>query len=303
MRMLHSLADVAELPCPVRWALGFFDGVHLGHRRVITAPAPAGAPLGVLTFEQHPLTLVAPQRAPKLLTPCTAQKAALLEALGVSYLLTLPFDAALAALTPQAFLDALCATQRVAGFSVGSNWHFGKGGAGNAAFLQQYAAAHGLPAVVSELAEQGGEAVCSSRIRTVLAGGDMESVSALLGHPFSIGGTVEQGQHLARTLGFPTANMAVSEQAALPSFGVYRAQACIGGRMVRGVASLGIRPTIQEAVKIVRLETHFLDFAGDLYGQELNVELLHFLRPEVTFDSVEQLRAQIAADVAAARAE
>lgn len=304
MITLHRMADLAELPAPVQLAMGFFDGVHRGHRQVIAAPAAAGVLRGVLTFEQHPLSLVAPQRAPRLLTPCAAQKAALLAAAGAEVLLCLPFDAALAQMSPQAFLESLLNTGKVAGFSVGSNWHFGKGGAGDARFLADFAAAHGIPAVVNELVacEDGGY-VCSSRIRAVVGAGEMALAAELLGHPYTLFGTVEHGQHLARTLGFPTANITVAENAALPPFGVYEVLADIDGRTVRGIANLGIRPTIEETRKVVRLETHFIDFSGDLYSRPLTVALQRFIRPERKFDSVTALKAQIAEDLFALTGE
>lgn len=301
MKILRSIAALRELDRPVHLAMGFFDGVHRGHRQVIASADTAGARRAVLTFEQHPLALFAPERQPQLLTPDFAQKAALLEAAGAEVLLVLPFTRAFAALSPHAFLDALTETGRVVGFSVGRNWHFGAHGAGDAAFLMAYAAEHGLRAVVNNLAECRGERVCSSRIRELLAAGELAAATEMLGHPFAVAGVVEQGQHLARTLGFPTANVRVAQPAALPPFGVYAAEVCVDGTRYRAVANLGVRPTIDEAEKPVRLETHLLDFAGDLYGRHLTFELVRFLRPERRFASVEELRGQIAADVASVR--
>ena len=301
MKILRSIAALRELDRPVHLAMGFFDGVHRGHRQVIASADTPGALRGVLTFEQHPLALLAPEKQPQLLTPDFAQKAALLEAAGAEVLLVLPFTREFAALSPHAFLDALSGTGRVIGFSVGRNWHFGAHGAGDAAFLMAYAAEHGLRAVVNNLAECRGERVCSSRIRELLAAGELAAATEMLGHPFAVAGVVEQGQHLARTLGFPTANVRVAQPAALPPFGVYAAEVCADGTRYRAVANLGVRPTIDEAEKPVRLETHLLGFAGDLYGRHLTVELTRFIRPERRFASVEELREQIAADVASVR--
>lgn len=297
MKILRSIAELRELDRPVHLAMGFFDGVHRGHQQVIASADTAGALRAVLTFEQHPLALLAPEKQPPLLTPDAAQKASLLEAAGAEVLLLLPFTRELASLSPRAFLDALTATDRVVGFSVGRNWRFGAQGAGDAAFLMTYAAEHGLRAVVNNLAECRGERICSSCIRELLAAGNLAAAAEMLGHPFSIAGRVEQGQHLARTLGFPTANIAVSQPAALPPFGVYAAETLVNGTRYRAVANLGIRPTIDEAEKIVRLETHLLGFRGDLYDTPLTIELTRFLRPEQRFPSVEALRAQIALDV------
>ena len=297
MLILHSINELATVSQPVHWAMGFFDGVHCGHRRVIESADTTGALRGVLTFVQHPLAVLAPQRQPKLITPVAEQKRALLAELGVQVLLELPFTPELAATSPFDFLDGLRAACRMAGISVGRNWHFGKGGVGNAAFVETYAAEHGLRACVQDMAELQGERICSSRIRELLVAGNLPLAQEMLGHAFSIQGTVEPGQKLARKLGFPTANMQIHPAAVLPPFGVYEVAASVEGTVVRGIANLGLRPTIDEAQKVLRLETHLLGWQGDLYGRPLQVALLRFLRPERKFASVAGLQAQIAADI------
>ena len=297
MLILHTIDELASVNMPVHWAMGFFDGVHRGHRRVIESADTPGALRGVLTFAQHPLAVLAPQRQPKLITPVAEQKRALLAELGVQVLLELPFTPELAATGPREFLDALRGVCRMAGISVGRNWHFGKGGVGNAAFVEAYAAEHGLRACVQDMAELQGERICSSRIRELLQEGNLPLTQEMLGHTFSIHGTVEPGQKLARKLGFPTANMQIHPAAVLPPFGVYEVAASVEGTVVRGIANLGLRPTIDEAQKVLRLETHLLNWQGDLYGRPLQVELLRFLRPERKFASVAGLQAQIAADM------
>lgn len=298
MQIFSSLAELRELKKPVHWAMGFFDGVHLGHAQVVRSASTPGALRGVLTFQQHPLALLCPERQPRLLTPDPAQKAALLEALGVDVLLCLPFTPEVASLPPEDFLRALRGACPLAGVSVGANWRFGRGGVGDTAFLRQYAAAHGFPAVVRALVEKDGQQICSSLIRRCLQAGELGRASALLGRPFCLVGTVEQGQHLARQLGFPTANITLPRRAALPPLGVYEVQAQVGGELLLGVANLGLRPTIQEEEKPVRLESHFLRWQGDLYGRRLCVELRRFLRPEQRFDSLEALREQMQRDLA-----
>lgn len=293
MKVLHSMDELAALNQKVHWALGFFDGVHRGHRRVIESAATPGALRGVLTFAEHPLALLAPDRQPRLITPLPEQKHALLAALGVDVLLEIPFTRELAALEPRAFLDALRLSCSISGISVGRNWRFGRGGAGDAAFVEAYCAEHGLNACVQDMAELQGERICSSRIRELLQAGDLPRAVEMLGHAFSIAGVVEPGQRLARQLGFPTANVTVHPQAVLPPAGVY--EVAVGA--CRGIANLGLRPTIAEEQKVVRLETHLLNWQGDLYGRFLQVELRRFLRPERRFASVDELRAQIAADV------
>ncbi len=307
MVIAHSVEELPSLPqAPVHWAMGFFDGVHRGHRRVIESAATPGTLRGVLTFAQHPLALLAPERAPRLLTPHAAHKAALLEQLGVDVLLQLPFTPELAAMPPQAFLDWLAAAcpQGVAGLSVGENWHFGKGGSGDAAFLHRWGQQHACRIAVQPLLQEGGAPVCSSRIRALLAAGDLAEAACLLGHPFCIAGVVEQGQHLARELGFPTANITLPPNAALPPMGVYEVALQHGGERLRGVANLGLRPTIEEAHKPVRCEVHVVGgWCGDLYGCELAVELRRVIRPERRFDSLAALRAQMAADAVSVAGE
>ena len=297
MMILHSMEELSALNQPVHWAMGFFDGVHRGHRQVIESADTPGSIRGVLTFAEHPMALLAPQKQPRLITPEPEQKRALLAAAGAQVVLELPFTAELAAMEPREFLDLLRAACPMAGISVGRNWHFGKGGDGNAAFVESYAAEHGLRACVQDMAECGGERICSTRIRELLAAGDLPLAQEMLGHPFSIYGEVEQGQKLARRLGFPTANMRVHALAALPPAGVYEVQTMVDGISCRGIANLGIRPTIDEAQKVVRLETHLTGWSGNLYGRRMQVDLLRFLRPEKRFASVEELRAQIEADV------
>lgn len=297
MLILHTMDELAAVRQPVHWAMGFFDGVHCGHRRVIDSADTPGSLRGVLTFAEHPLAVLAPQKQPKLITPCVEQKRALLEDAGVKVLLELPFTAELAATGPREFLDALRAACPMAGVSVGRNWHFGKGGSGNADFVEAYAAEFGLRACVQDMAEYEGERICSTRIRELLAEGNLPLAQTMLGHAFTIAGEVEPGQKLARQLGFPTANMRVRPNAALPPAGVYKIQSWVDGELCHGIANLGIRPTIDEAQKVVRLETHLTDWQGNLYGRRMQVELLRFLRPEKRFGSVEELRAQIAADV------
>ncbi len=297
MKILHSMHELAALNQPVHWALGFFDGVHRGHRRVIESADTPGALRGVLTFAAHPLALLAPERQPRLITPHPAQKQALLAALGVDVLLELPFTRKLAALEPRVFLDALRENCPMAGISVGRNWRFGRDGAGDVAFVEAYAAEHGLRACVQNMAVLEGECICSTRIRELLQAGELPWAEEMLGRAFCIAGVVEPGQKLARQLGFPTANMTVHPLAVLPPAGVYEVLVQVAGETCRGIANLGLRPTIVEKEKVVRLETHLLNWQGDLYGRELQVELRRFLRPERRFASVEELRAQIAADV------
>lgn len=299
MQIFHSFAELSKIPCPIHWAMGFFDGVHLGHRRVIESASSAGALRGVISFMPHPLALLRPEMAPALLTPDPEYKAELLRDLGVDILLVLPFTVELASMSPQRFIDTLCASCRVVGISVGDNWHFGKGGSGNADFLRKEALRSKFRPCINPMLVMNGETVCSSRIRRLLSQGKMDAVSTLLGRPFCITGTVEHGQKLARRLGTPTANISLPPVAALPLAGVYAVQAHIDGHLRSGIANIGLRPTIEEKVKIARLEAHFPGWEGDLYGKKLCVQILKFIRSEIKFDSIDKLREQIRRDISA----
>ncbi len=298
MHVYYSFAELSKIPCPVHWAMGFFDGVHLGHRRVIESACTPGTLRGVLTFMPHPLVLLRPELAPALLTPHPEMKVRLMRELGVDVLLVLPFTRELAALSPQEFLGKLCTHCRVAGISVGSNWHFGKGGSGNVDFLRAQAQTHHFTAVVNDILHIDGDTVCSTRIRTLLSKGQIISANTMLGRPFTVYGRVEHGQKLARTLGFPTANITLPQNAALPLPGVYEVRAIIDGAPRTGIANIGQRPTICENFKPTRLEAHFLNWSGNLYECELNVQLLRFIRPEQKFSSINILKTQIERDIA-----
>lgn len=308
MLILRRFEDLASLERPVHWALGFFDGLHRGHERIIASSSGTMLPdgpaslRGMLSFAQHPMALLCPEAVPALISPVEEQKCRLAEAMGVDVLLLLPFDAALAELSARDFLDALAATGSVAGLSCGTNWRFGAKGAGDASFLRAYAQEKGWACEVMDLMHSDSMRICSTRIREAVASGDLTLARCLLGRSFSIFGEVEHGQHLARRLNFPTANIALAKGALSPPYGVYAVRARLDGeKFVEAVANLGMRPTIEEENKVLRLESHFFDWDGDLYGRLLDVELLHFIRAEQRFDSVELLQRQIGCDVADAK--
>lgn len=297
MLRITSIAETAKLQQPIHWAMGFFDGVHRGHRRIISSTFTPGALRGVLTFSPHPAVIVAPHRAPLLITPDAEHKAQLLQEAGAEVLLTLPFTPELAATDAQDFLARLHAACPIAGVSVGTNWRFGKGGSGTPELLQQFAARVGFRTCIHKLEMLGDELICSTRIRQLLADGQLETATAMLGRPFSIVGPVEHGQQLARQLGFPTANIPLSPAAALPPFGAYAVRCRVNGTAYTGIANLGLRPTVDNTTH-PRLEVHLCGFHGNLYGHTLHTELLRFLRPEQRFDSIDALQAQIQRDLA-----
>jgi len=300
-------SSLTTIQTPTVIALGNFDGVHRGHQQVIqavTADSSWAAGLKpcrtVVTFDPHPQAFFSGQSR-TLLTPLP-EKQQLLSALGVEQLLLLPFNQALASLSPQDFVrDILVQQLQVQGISVGFNFRFGYRRQGQAADLVAIAATYGVPVqVVAPQRCESGERISSSAIRQALEAGDLERSRRLLGRPYSLMGSVVRGQALGRTLGFPTANLALPSDKFLPRLGVYYVR--VEGESLNGqpgVMNLGYRPTV--AGKQLSAEVHLLDWSGDLYGQTLTVQLVEFLRSEQPFANLEALQAQIQADCQAAR--
>jgi riboflavin kinase/FMN adenylyltransferase len=303
MQTLHSLPALTAVPGPVHLAIGFFDGVHAGHQEVIgharRSAAEDGGTAVVVTFDPHPLKVLRPESAPRLLTS-TRHKAKIMERLGAGHLLVIPFSRELAAQEPAAFIAELAAACRpLASITVGKSWAFGKARAGNLATLTALGhslqfSAHGIAPV-----SVGGEVVSSTRIRTAVECGDFETAATLLAREYSVLGTVKLGRQLGRRLEFPTANLTLeSEQ--LPPIGVYAVRAMLDGRVLPGVANLGHRPTV-EGTSERHLEVHLFDFAADIYGHDMEVRFAQRLREEVRFESLDELKAQIARDAQRAR--
>jgi riboflavin kinase / FMN adenylyltransferase len=274
-------------PRPRRVAVGVFDGVHLGHREVI-----AGSDT-VLTFQPHPLTVIQPAAAPKLLTRLDT-KAQLVEELGAEEMVVIPFDEAFAARSAEDFVsgvlvDALGATH----VSVGRNFRFGHRARGDAALL---AADERFETRVCDLVEVEGETVSSSHIRGLVGAGEVEHAIAFLGRPFQLRGEVVHGDGRGRELGFPTANVVPDEGFVRPDMGVYACRA----NGVPAAINIGVRPMF-ETGRGVLVEAHLLDHEEDLYGRELRIDFLSRLRGERLFDSVDALVEQIGRDVARTR--
>ncbi|TWB15105.1 FMN adenylyltransferase /riboflavin kinase [Nitrospirillum amazonense] len=307
MKLLRHYEDApAELHGAVV-ALGNFDGVHLGHRAVIgQARALAdelGRPAAVVTFEPHPRSFFRPNDPPFRLTPLRI-KTHLIEALGMDAMVVLHFDAALAGMTAEEFVETvlvqgLAARHVVAGY----DFLFGHNRGGDMALLRALGARHGFGVTEARpVANGAGEPYSSTAVRRHLQEGRPQEAAAILGHPFEIEGRVEHGDKRGRTIGFPTANIEIHDYLR-PHFGVYAVRAGVdegAGTVWRdGVANLGRRPTVGGAVE--RLEAHLFDFDGDLYGRHVRVQLLDFIRPEMKFENFQALKDQIARDADEAR--
>lgn len=254
----------------------------------------------VVSFWPHPKAFFTGRSHP-LLTPIE-EKAQVLGQLGVEQFVVLPFDQALADLTPDAFTEQILIERLQArAIAVGADFHFGKGRSGSAERLRDVAASFGVPVTIVPLVLDVEGRISSSRIRSALTAGDLVTANELLGRPYAIAGRVESGQQLARTLGFPTANLAVAPEKLLPRWGVYAVRSQLeDGTVVAGIANIGQRPTVDGSGRIA-VEVHLFDWSGDLYGQALTIELFHFLRGEQRFGSLTELQTQIARDCAIAR--
>jgi riboflavin kinase / FMN adenylyltransferase len=282
-------------------ALGNFDGVHLGHEAVLRAAHAARPDVSraVLTFEPHPRSFFRPQDPPFRLT-LAAERAAALEALGVDILYQLPFDSALSHLPAEVFIaDVLHEGIGAAHLACGGDFAFGHRRGGDVSLLATRAEALGIGLTIVPAVADAQGPISTSRIRRLLQDGYPERAAGLLGRPYAIRGEVTHGDARGRTIGFPTANIPLGQHLE-PARGVYAVTANIGGNIVKGVANIGLRPTVGGTES--RLEVHFFEFSADLYGQELTVALHHFIREERKFESFEALKEQIAADAATARA-
>ena len=284
-------------------ALGNFDGFHLGHQAVVGAAVDwarsEGRPAIVATFDPHPVRHFVPDAAPFRLTTLD-QREELFAAAGADAMLVFHFDAALAATSAEDYVCQLLARQIGAGGVVtGEDFTFGKGRAGNRQALVELGAGCGLAARSVGPVLDGGAPVSSSRVRAALQAGDPQEAARLMTRPFSVRGVVEHGDKVGRTIGYPTANLALGSYLR-PRYGIYAVTGTLpDGRVLNGAANIGIRPTFDPPKEL--LEPHFFDFAEDLYGQEIEVAFHHFLRPEAKFDSLDALTAQMEADCDEAR--
>lgn len=284
--------------------MGNFDGVHLGHRSVIDAArAAADAPLGVITFEPHPREIFQPDAPPFRLMNAES-RANRLARLGVDHLYELPFDAVLAGLAPEDFVrEVLVDGLGIRHVTVGADFCFGRMRSGNTATLAQLGAEMGFGVTVAPLIGDGSNEYSSTAIRQALAEGRTRDAERMLGHWHRIDGEVLHGDKRGRDLGYPTANMAVTGLHP-PRFGVYAVLIDVLTGPERGsyagVANLGVRPMFGE--NRPNLETHIFDFKASLYGEHVSVALIEFLRPEMKFDSLDALIAQMDQDSAKARA-
>lgn len=304
MKVIHNAKELDRGKHKVCLAIGFFDGVHLGHQQIIRqtiADARQHDALALaITFDCHPSTVVAPHRAPPLIYPLP-RKLRVIESLGIDSLLLIHFDKPFSEQPGEAFIRSLAGEPGgIQSLCVGANFTFGHKRDGNVALLKRLGAelgftVHGMAAVSLD-----SRVISSTRIREAVRAGDLDQAGQMLGRSYSLSGTVVPGDGLGRQLGFPTANLDV-RGLVVPPTGVYAAQAMIGDRSFAAVVNLGHRPTVQDPDSQLRAEAHLLDLQADLYGKDLDLVFVEKLRDEEKFSSLVDLKEQIARDVALAR--
>lgn len=303
MDVYADLAEVARTRAPLHLAIGAFDGVHLGHQAVIRAArAEAGAGAsGVLTFDPDPAHVIAPETAPPVITP-TPRKLEILRAMGLDVAVVLPFTPQLARESPETFVDGrLAAPGTVRAICVGRDFRYGRGASGDVDSLRAACGARQIRVRVVPPVTLDGDEVSSSRIRSLVAAGDLDDAGRLLGRPFSVWGRVERGTGLGTTIGFPTANIVPGDHLAPPN-GVYAAATRVGDTWHGSAVNIGVRPTIGDRrSKETVMETHILDFEGDLEGRPIEVLFGPRIRDEIRFDALPALRRRIAEDIGIAR--
>lgn len=304
MKLIHNAKDLQPGSRKVCLAIGVFDGVHLGHQQIIrqtVADARLHDALGlVVTFDRHPNAIVAPDRVPQNIYS-RLQKLRVIESLDADALLEIPFDRTFSEKSGEEFMRELaCDLGKIFSVCVGADFVFGRKRSGNVGLLKALGAelnfhVHGHAAVSLD-----GELVSSTRIREAVRSGDLDAAGQMLGRPYAICGNILSGDKIGRQLGFPTANLDVTNLV-LPPNGVYAGGVKIHGENFRAAVNIGVRPTIAGEKPAVRVEAHVLDFKGDLYGSELALELGDRLRGEKKFSSLAELQSQIQQDVAAVR--
>jgi riboflavin kinase / FMN adenylyltransferase len=300
MKLCHAATELGAMGRKICAAIGFFDGVHLGHQHILrqmAADARQHEGLGLaITFDAHPNTVVAPQRVPPLIYSLP-QKLRAISAVGADALLLIHFDRPFSEQDGEPFIRQLVRDLgHLQSLCVGANFVFGHRRTGNVALLQRLGAelrftVHGLAAVSLD-----GKTVSSTRIREAIRAGNLDQAGQMLGRAYSLAGRVVRGDGLGRQLGFPTANIDTSGLA-LPPNGVYAVHAETGGCSHRAVLNIGWRPTLRDPKPQLRVEAHLIDFKEDLYGEELEVVLVGRLRDEKRFPSLAELRQQIARDI------
>ncbi|MBD7936679.1 MULTISPECIES: bifunctional riboflavin kinase/FAD synthetase [Cytobacillus] len=299
IKIVHPHNHTKDSWPPLSIALGFFDGVHLGHQKVIqNAKDKAdeqGIKSAVMTFDPHPSAVLGdPQEQIRYITPIN-EKIKIVAKLGIDYLFIVHFSKAFANLDPEAFIDQYIIDLNVSHVTAGFDYTYGKFGKGTMDTMKTHAKGNFSTTTIPQLKRDNAK-ISSSLIRTYLKEGSVEKIPPLLGRYYTVTGPVVQGDQRGRQLGFPTANVAVSEEFITPPTGVYAVRIFVQGKWWRGVCNLGYKPTFHDDLKAPSIEVHIFDFDQDIYGEEVEVEWHQHIRDERKFNGIEALIEQIAKD-------
>ncbi|MDC0088032.1 bifunctional riboflavin kinase/FAD synthetase [Akkermansiaceae bacterium] len=304
--VITDLKDLKTIDEPLHLALGVFDGIHIGHRAVIesavTAAKSEGGLSGVLTFDPHPIKVLAPHVAPQQILASLNHKKELLADLGVDVMIVVSFTKEFASREAIDFLNEVNENvDNLKTLAIGEDWKFGKARQGNIALLKEFGSEHNITIKALSAVMLEGERVSSTRIRQSIRDGNLQSAASMLGREYTVLGTVIRGRQLGRQLGFPTANLRVYNEQ-LPCNGVWAVEVTLkNGDIHQGVGNLGLRPTVEGAEAKRMLEIHLLDFSDDIYDSDMEVRFLKYVRAEQKFASLDGLKRQIQLDVSEVR--
>mgnify|MGYP001808060175 CR=1 FL=1 len=302
MLRLNSFSELNKIEGPVNLAIGFFDGVHLGHQAVINNIICSNDDSSVvLTFDPHPLSVLSPSQSPPIIT-ALSHKQSLIEELGVEYLLVIRFDENRVNQRAEGFVREIVDSCKLKSVSVGNEFRFGYERQGDVSLLTELGRDLGFKVNgIDRICDEGGDVISSTRVREALKNGNLKDAKRLLGREFSISGPVTKGNEIGQEMSFPTANIDIIGSSPIPH-GVYAVLANVGGESFQGVANLGVRPTFTESNDFkTKLEVHLFDFERMIYGEIIEVSFVGYMREEKKFNSVDDLKNQINVDVIEAK--
>ncbi|MDA7605171.1 bifunctional riboflavin kinase/FAD synthetase [Verrucomicrobiales bacterium] len=302
MLRLNSFSELNKIEGPVNLAIGFFDGVHLGHQAVINNIICSNEDSSVvLTFDPHPLSVLSPSQSPPIIT-ALSHKQSLIEELGVEYLLVIRFDENRVNQRAEGFVREIVDSCKLKSVSVGNEFRFGYERQGDVSLLTELGRDLGFKVNgIDRICDEWGDVISSTRVREALKNGNLKDAKSLLGREFSISGPVTKGNEIGQGMSFPTANIDIFGSSPIPH-GVYAVLANVGGESFQGVANLGVRPTFTESNDFkTKLEVHLFDFERMIYGEIIEVSFVGYMREEKKFNSVDDLKNQINVDVIEAK--
>ena len=302
MLRLNSFSELNKIEGPVNLAIGFFDGVHLGHQAVINNIICSNENSSVvLTFDPHPLSVLSPSQSPPIIT-ALSHKQSLIEELGVEYLLVIRFDENRVNQRAEGFVREIVDSCKLKSVSVGNEFRFGYERQGDVSLLTELGRDLGFKVNgIDRICDEAGDVISSTRVREALKNGNLKDAKSLLGREFSISGPVTKGNEIGQGMSFPTANIDIIGSSPIPH-GVYAVLANVGGESFQGVANLGVRPTFTESNDFkTKLEVHLFDFERMIYGEIIEVSFVGYMREEKKFNSVDDLKNQINVDVIEAK--